>query len=64
MNYIDDEYTALDEIFDEKQREKKMIPIQVFDDIKSEIRQKQWHIGVDNANNVIEIIDKHLEGNK
>ena len=30
-----------------------------FEDIRAEIRQKQWHIGVDNANQVIEIIDKH-----
>ena len=30
--------------------------------IKAEIRQKQWHIGVDSANQVIEIIDKHTKG--
>ena len=28
------------------------------DDIKAEIRQKQWHIGVDSVNQVIEIIEK------
>ena len=30
-----------------------------FEDIRAELRQKQWHIGVDSANQVIEIIDKH-----
>ena len=34
------------------------------EDIKAEIRQKQWHIGVDSANQVIEIIDKHIKENK
>lgn len=29
--------------------------------IRAEIRQKQWHIGVDSANQVIEIIDKYAE---
>ena len=28
------------------------------DDIKAEIIQKQWHIGIDNVNQVIEIIEK------
>ena len=35
---------------------------EVFEDIRAEIRQKQWHIGVDSANQVIEIIDKHTGG--
>lgn len=30
--------------------------------IKAEIRQKQWHINVDSANQVIEIINKHIGG--
>ena len=30
------------------------------EDIKVEIRQKQWYLGVDNVNQVIEIIDKHI----
>ena len=34
----------------------------VLDEIKGEIRQKQWHIGVIGANQVIEIIDKHISG--
>ena len=33
-----------------------------FEDIKAEIRQKQWHIGVDSANQVIEIINKYTGG--
>lgn len=37
------------------------VPISVIEDIKAEIRQKQWHLEVDSANQVIEIIDKHLE---
>ena len=32
----------------------------VIEDIKAEIRQKQWHIGVDSANAVIDIIDRHI----
>ena len=39
-----------------------MIPMSVIDDIKAEIRQKQWHIGVDSANQVIEIINNHISG--
>ena len=31
------------------------------DNVKAEIRQKQWHLGVDSANQVIDIIDKHLK---
>ena len=34
----------------------------VLEDIKTEIRQKQWHIGVDSANQVIEIINKYTGG--
>lgn len=30
------------------------------ENIKAEIRQQQWYLGVDNANRVIEIIDKHI----
>ena len=40
----------------------EFIPKSVIDEIKSEIRQKQWHIGVDSANQVIEIINKHIKG--
>ena len=36
------------------------IPMSVIDDIKAEIRQKQWHIGVDSVNQVIEIISKYI----
>jgi hypothetical protein len=32
----------------------------VLENIKAEIRQQQWHLGVDNTNQVIEIIDKHI----
>lgn len=32
--------------------------------IKAEIRQQQWYLGVDNANQVIEIIDKHINKHK
>ena len=31
--------------------------------IKAEIRQKQWYIGVDSANQVIEIIDEYTKEN-
>ena len=34
----------------------------VLGEIKGEIRQKQWHIGVIGANQVIEIIDKYISG--
>lgn len=30
------------------------------ENIKAEIRQQQWYLGVDNVNQVIEIIDKHI----
>lgn len=30
------------------------------DNIKTEIQQQQYHLGVDNVNQVIEIIDKHI----
>lgn len=30
------------------------------ENIKAEIRQQQWYLGVDSANQVIEIIDKHI----
>lgn len=30
------------------------------ENIKAEIRQIQWYLGVDNANQVIKIIDKHI----
>lgn len=30
------------------------------ENIKAEIRQRQWYLGVDSANQVIEIIDKHI----
>lgn len=32
----------------------------VLENIKAEIRQRQWYLGVDNTNQVIEIIDKHI----
>ena len=35
--------------------------LKAIEDIKAEIRQKQWHIGVDSANQVIAIIDKHAK---
>ena len=72
MKYIDDEYTALDEIFDEKQREKKMIPMQVLDDIKAEIQKEEniWYhdcehdfsknFDVIRVDTVLDIIDKHI----
>lgn len=31
--------------------------------IKDDIRQQQWYLGVNNANQVIEIIDKHINHN-
>ena len=31
------------------------------ENIKAEIRQQQWYLGVDNVNQVIEIIDKHIK---
>ena len=40
----------------------EFIPKSVIDEIKAEIRQKQWHIDVDSANQVIEIINKHIKG--
>ena len=56
MNYIDDEYTAFDEIFDEKQREKKMIPMQIIDDIKAEIdNQYKWLMQTKHTLNDIDI---------
>lgn len=36
--------------------------LKAIEDAKAEIRQKQWHIGVDSANDVIEIINKHMFG--
>lgn len=35
--------------------------IEELEDIKSKITQKQWYIGVDSANQVIDIIDKHIK---
>ena len=46
----------------EKEDADEFIPKSVIDEIKAEIRQKQWHIGVDNANQVIEIINKYTGG--
>ena len=37
------------------------VPISVIEDIKAEIRQKQWHLEVDSANQVVGIIDKFME---
>ena len=34
------------------------------ENIKAEIRQQQWYLGVDNVNQVIAIIDKHIKENK
>jgi len=30
------------------------------ENIKAEIRQQQWYLGVDNVNKVIKIIDEHI----
>ena len=30
------------------------------ENIKAEIRQQQWYLGVDSVNQVIDIIDKHI----
>ena len=51
------EHKALELAVEENNRMKNAIQ-----GIKAEIRQKQWHIGVDSANQVIEIIDKHISG--
>ncbi len=32
----------------------------MLENIKAEIRQQQWYLGVDNTNQIIEIIDKHI----
>ena len=40
------------------------VPVSVIEDIKSEIRQRQWYLDVNTANQVIYIIDKHISGVK
>lgn len=37
---------------------------EAINNIKAEIRKKQWHLEVDSANQVIEIIDKHWNAAK
>lgn len=49
------EHKALELAVEENNRLKDAI-----ENIKAEIRQKQWHIGVDSANSVIDIIDRHI----
>ena len=39
----------------------KVIPLSVIEKIKAEIRQKQWYFGVDNANQIIGIIDDAIK---
>lgn len=38
----------------------EFIPMKTIDDIKNNIRKKQWHIGIDGVNIVMDIIDKHI----
>ena len=49
------EHYALEMEIEENTRLKAEI-----ENIKAEIRQQQWYIGVDNVNQIIEIIDKHI----
>lgn len=49
------EHYALEMEIEENTRLKAEI-----ENIKVEIRQQQWYLGVDNVNQVIEIIDKHI----
>ena len=52
----------LQQAFDEGYEQAEKVYQQAFEDIRAEIRQKQWHIGVDSANQVIEIINKYTGG--
>ena len=49
------EHHALEMEIEENTRLKSEI-----ENIKAEIRQQQWYLGVDNVNQVIKIIDKHI----
>ena len=49
------EHYALEMEIEENTRLKAEI-----ENIKAEIRQIQWYLGVDNVNQVIKIIDKHI----
>ena len=49
------EHYALEMEIEENARLKAEI-----ENIKTKIRQQQWYLGVDSANQVIEIIDKHI----
>lgn len=53
------EHYALKMEIEENARRKAEI-----ENIKAEIRQQQWYLGVDSANQVIEIIDKHWNAAK
>ncbi len=64
MNRVDEFCKDLQMLIDEH----KMLEIAIekiakyesaIKDIKAEIRQKQWYLGVDSVNQVIEIIDKY-----
>ena len=67
MNRVDEICKDLQMLIDEHKRfeiaiEKIAKYESAIKNIKAEIRQKQWHLGVDSANQVIEIIDKHIRG--
>ena len=49
------EHYALEMAVEENRKLRAEIEI-----IKAEIRQQQWYLGVDNVNQIIKIIDKHL----
>lgn len=53
-------YSTADVYYKTGYEQGKADMLKKINDIKAEIRQKQWHLGVDNTNNVIEIIDKHI----
>lgn len=59
---LDDIKTLKHRLYLEGFHEAYQMYYKMFDDIKAEIRQKQWHLGVDSSNQVIEIIDKHIGG--
>ena len=67
MTRVDELYADLKllisehEMFNKAVEENKRLK-DAIKDIKAEIRQKQWHMGVDNVNQVIDIIDKHIGG--
>jgi len=55
LELLINEHYVLERAIEENTRLKSEI-----ENIKTEIRQQQWCLGVDNTNQVIEIIDKHI----